>query len=143
MPNSNKTIKNKMNEYNFDNLTKQEIFSKYIKSLNKLKTSTNLSNHDFDRFLLKHYNKHKYYCNYIPKSVLVKRKNILIFVFTIFLSILLTYKTETSNILLRNVQTFIYPGMKFWRKLSIPVITQFPELTGFIPYFLSNFHFIN
>lgn len=127
-----------MNEYNFDNLSKQEIFSKYLQNLNKLKTSTNTSNHDFEQFLLKHYNKHKYYYNYIPKSVVVKRRNVLLFIFTIFISILLTYKTETSNILLRNLQTFIYPGMKFWRKLSIPIITQFPELTGLIdpiPFF--------
>lgn len=119
-----------MNEYNFDNLSKQEIFSKYLQSLNNLKTSTNISNHDFERFLLKHYNKQKYFYNYIPKSVVVKRRNVLISVFTIFAMILLTYKTETSNILLRNLQTFIYPGMKIWRKLAIPVITQFPELTG-------------
>lgn len=124
-----------MNEYNFDNLSKQEIFSKYLQNLNKLKTSTNTSNHDFEQFLLKHYNKHKYYYNYIPKSVVVKRRNIFILIFTIFISILLTYKTETSNILLRNLQTFIYPGMKIWRKLSIPIITQFPELTGLIQFF--------
>lgn len=124
-----------MNEYNFDNLSKQEIFSKYLQNLNKLKLKSDFSNHDFEQFLLKYYNKHKYYCNYIPKTVIVKRRNQLILIFTIFLSIILTYKTETTNILLRNAQTFIYPGMKFWRKLAIPVITQFPELTGEICYF--------
>lgn len=37
---------------------------------------------------------------------------------------------KTHNILLRNVQNFIYPGLRIFRKFAVPVITVYPFLTG-------------
>lgn len=54
----------------------------------------------------------------------------LIFSFAIFAYILLNVHQPTSSLVLRNVQGFIYPGLKFLRFLSVPVIQRFPLLTG-------------
>lgn len=43
--------------------------------------------------------------------------------------VLLKYKTETSNAFMRNIQTFIYPVMRAWRKMTLPLIKTFPALT--------------
>ncbi|XP_003425658.1 uncharacterized protein LOC100680523 [Nasonia vitripennis] len=36
---------------------------------------------------------------------------------------------KTHNILLRNVQNLIYPGLRIFRKFAVPVITVYPSLT--------------
>lgn len=38
--------------------------------------------------------------------------------------------TDISRLFMRNIQTFIYPGMRYWRKLTLPIIREFPELTN-------------
>lgn len=43
--------------------------------------------------------------------------------------VLVNYKTETSNAFMRNIQTFIYPVMRAWRKITLPLIVAFPALT--------------
>lgn len=45
--------------------------------------------------------------------------------------ILVNYRIELTNLFMRNIQMYIYPGMKFWRLLTLPVIQQFPSLTEF------------
>lgn len=37
---------------------------------------------------------------------------------------------KTHNILLRNVQNLIYPGLRIFRKFAVPVITVYPSLSG-------------
>ncbi|RZB70347.1 uncharacterized protein BDFB_007012, partial [Asbolus verrucosus] len=39
-------------------------------------------------------------------------------------------ETTAQNLVLRNVQGLIYPGLKVLRFLSVPIIKQFPSLTG-------------
>lgn len=55
---------------------------------------------------------------------------IFIFILAIFIYILLNFHQPTSSLVLRNVQGFIYPGLKILRHLSVPVIQRFPFLTG-------------
>lgn len=43
--------------------------------------------------------------------------------------VLVNYKTETSNAFMRNIQTLIYPVMRAWRKITLPLIKTFPALT--------------
>lgn len=43
---------------------------------------------------------------------------------------LVNYRTDISRLFMRNIQTFIYPGMKYWRKMTLPIIRQFPQLTN-------------
>lgn len=52
--------------------------------------------------------------------------------FIMLIILLVIYKQhETSNLFMRNIQNYIYPGMKYWRKITMPVIKTFPELTQF------------
>lgn len=55
---------------------------------------------------------------------------IVLFAIVSFIYILLNVHQPTSSIVLRNVQGLIYPGLKFVRYLSVPIITLFPSLTG-------------
>lgn len=43
--------------------------------------------------------------------------------------VLINYRSELSRLFMRNIQVYIYPGMRFWRKLTLPIIRQFPQLT--------------
>lgn len=43
--------------------------------------------------------------------------------------VLVNYKTEASKAFMRNIQTFIYPVMRAWRKITLPLIIAFPALT--------------
>lgn len=51
-------------------------------------------------------------------------------VLLVVIYILLNVHQTTSSIVLRNVQGLIHPGLKILRFLSVPVIKQFPALTG-------------
>jgi hypothetical protein len=45
-------------------------------------------------------------------------------------SSLFGYRKAINNYIERNVQEMIYPGMKLFRKIMLPVVNQFPSLTG-------------
>lgn len=57
------------------------------------------------------------------------RRYVFIFAIAVMVTVLVTFKLEASNVFMRNIQIFIYPGMRAWRKLTIPVIRTFPALT--------------
>lgn len=44
---------------------------------------------------------------------------------------LVNYRVELTLIFMRHFQVYIYPFMRFWRKLTMPIIQRFPELTRF------------
>lgn len=46
------------------------------------------------------------------------------------LIVLVNYHTNVSRLFMRNIQTLIYPGMRYWRKLTLPIIREFPQLTN-------------
>lgn len=46
------------------------------------------------------------------------------------LIVLVNYHANISRMFMRNIQTFIYPGMRYWRKLTLPMIREFPQLTN-------------
>lgn len=43
--------------------------------------------------------------------------------------ILVNYRVELTKLFMRNIQVYIYPGMRLWRKLTLPVIQRFPQFT--------------
>lgn len=53
-----------------------------------------------------------------------------IFLIIILFTFVLYNHPKTHNVLLRNLQSFIYPGLRAFRKLAIPIITLCPSLTG-------------
>lgn len=54
-----------------------------------------------------------------------------IFLLVIVSSVFILYNhPQTHNVLLRNLQNFIYPGLRVFRKIAVPVISAYPSLTG-------------
>lgn len=45
------------------------------------------------------------------------------------LLILVNYSAELTRIFMRNIQAYIYPAMRLWRILTMPIIRQFPQLS--------------
>lgn len=66
------------------------------------------------------------------KSSIIFVLKILFYIIIVFLSlfILLNHHQPTISLVLRNVQSLIYPGLKLLRLLAIPVIQFFPSLSG-------------
>lgn len=77
---------------------------------------------------------YKFQKNLIDTSMYVysqtRRYMFRIVVFAIML-ILVNYRAELSRVFMRKIQVYIYPGMRLWRKLTLPIIQQFPQLTQF------------
>ncbi|XP_055684718.1 uncharacterized protein LOC129790905 [Lutzomyia longipalpis] len=121
---------------NFDNMTKYQIICKYIENVNRLR-SVAPPEMDFSDFLMAHLNRYTfasyvYSTNLLIKSVLDRKRKIVWWIFTLLVAYTcLSYKHEAYSLFLRRIQTHIYPGMKLWRKLTLPIITQYPTLTDF------------
>lgn len=115
---------------NFDFISKNQIIIKYIENVNKLKSQAIskgfLTENEFNCRLLSQFSR----SNCLLKITQIIPKFNITIIISIFLVCLLLYKHETSSFFLRNIQTSIYPGMKLWRKLTLPVISQYPSLTG-------------
>lgn len=142
-------------DLNFVHLNKSEVINKYLDNLRILRClaeqSCNFS--AFNNYVLWQYfsNNHQSAANggvqpQIPipqnhsnssllttellKQILDRRRKIFFWIFYLSLGFLcISYKNEASAIVLRNIQTIFYPGMKLWRKLTLPVIEKFPGLT--------------
>ena len=121
----------------YRNLTKAQVIQKYIVNINILKhfaQINNITNNDFNNYIINYLKEQQN--SYSNKKIFIqnliyRKKQIILYMLTIIIfALLFFYKHETASILLRNIQNFIYPGMKLWRKLSLPVISKFPSLTG-------------
>lgn len=131
-----------MLDLNYSHLSKEEVLRKYKADLEILrqyaKSHHNLSDSQFDKYVTADLNRLS-----LPRRRTVSRRlrdmgnaldrnrRIVVFV-TIFLFLyaIIFYKTELYSLLLRNIQVYIYPVMKWWRKLTAPMILFFPSLTG-------------
>lgn len=73
---------------------------------------------------------------YTKKVTLFRRvcrffRNLFIVAFIFVFCIILLYNHHsTHKFVLRNIQNFIYPGLKLLRIIAVPIIKQFPSLTG-------------
>lgn len=93
------------------------IFDKYKpKPKKQLRTSTKGSLRSFSEFVVVNLwtNKRQYFWILAMLTAIV---------------FLVNHKIEASNFFMRNIQTFIYPGMRAWRRLTLPIIETFPALT--------------
>lgn len=126
-------------DLNFDRLTKNEIIQKYLENLQRIRL-TALTNHSFTSFEFDQILWERYFNNVntlrttsqiVVKAVLDRRRKILMYAVTVFVAfvVCIQYRSEASSVILRNVQNLIYPGMKIWRKITLPIITKFPGLT--------------
>lgn len=97
-----------------DRLNKQTTFEYNSSNKNLLFSKTSMKN--FAKFLI------KCICNKLKRYIFG-----IAIVLTII--VLVNYKLEGSNLFMRNIQTLIYPGMRLWRKFTLPLIEQFPHLT--------------
>ncbi|KFB43936.1 hypothetical protein ZHAS_00011762 [Anopheles sinensis] len=133
-------------DMNFGELRdKNEIIRKYVENLNRLRQLAarrgQVSEGEFNNYLIRHYFHNNNIINYIfdkhtsrilLKTVIERKKKIINFIFLLMtLFIVFSYKHEVSTVVLRNIQSFIYPGMRFWRKATVPIIASYPSLTEY------------
>lgn len=114
---------------NFINLTKEQAVQKYIANIRKIRLysqSQGISDERFNEIVLNHFDENY---NYDRFANFIKRRSVLICLL-LFIFFILFHKHETASIFLRHIQIFIYPGMKLWRKLTLPIISRYPSLTG-------------
>lgn len=77
-------------------------------------------------------NNFRSYIEFVANSIWTNRRQYLGFAIAFAIVIcLVNYKTEASNLFMRNIQTWIYPGMRAWRLFTLPIIETFPSLTQF------------
>ncbi|XP_055632520.1 uncharacterized protein LOC129772995 [Toxorhynchites rutilus septentrionalis] len=124
---------------------KNEIIRKYMEHLGQLRSLADrrgqISESEFNNYLIRHYFHNNNIINYIfdkntsrilLKTVIERKKKIINFIFVLLtLFIVFSYKHEVSTVVLRNIQSFIYPGMRVWRKVAVPIIANYPSLTEY------------
>lgn len=124
---------------------KNEIIGRYVEHLNRLRRLAanrgQISEAEFNNYLVRHYFHNNNIINYIfdkntsrilLKTVIERKKKIINFIFVLLtLFIVFSYKHEVSTVVLRNIQSFIYPGMRVWRKVTVPIIANYPSLTEY------------
>lgn len=133
-------------DVNFANLSKGEVINKYLENLRILRCLAE-QNFNFNNYILWQYfdsrnnaedsevsdpgqQNSSVLSTELLKQILDRRRKIFLWIFYLTLGFLcISYKNEASAIVLRNIQTIFYPGMKLWRKLTLPVIEKFPGLT--------------
>uniref|UniRef100_A0A182JRN7 Uncharacterized protein n=1 Tax=Anopheles christyi TaxID=43041 RepID=A0A182JRN7_9DIPT len=133
-------------DMNFGGLRdKNEIIRKYVDNLNRLRMLAarrgQISESEFNNYLIRHYFHNNNIINYIfdkhtsrtlLKTVIERKKKIINFIFLLLtLFVVFSYKHEVSTVVLRNIQSFIYPGMRFWRKATVPIIASYPALSEY------------
>lgn len=140
--------------------TKQAIIDKYITSVQKLRLLVQakyaISAIDFDEYLYHNFFEEylengqqeprqqrqsrispqkdnlRSYGEFVANSVWMNRRQYCAIMIVVAICILLVnYKLEASNFFMRNIQNMIYPGMRAWRILTLPLIQTFPSLTQF------------
>lgn len=135
-------------DINFMSLNKSEVINKYLENLTILRANANLSSFNFNNYVLWTFfdsrgqpssedssadpiqHSSSLLTTELLKQILDRRRKIFFWIFYLSLGFLcISYKNEASAIVLRNIQTVFYPGMKLWRKLTLPVIEKFPGLT--------------
>lgn len=138
-------------DINYADLSRPQVIAKYLENLRVLKRiaehNWHISSRQFDDYIYTQYFAFgrnigtftSLYSNYqwvggngaeLVKQIMDRKQKILLWMLYLFIALLfISYKHEASTIVLRNIQTLIYPGMKLWRKMTLPVISKFPGLT--------------
>ncbi|RZF48752.1 hypothetical protein LSTR_LSTR013836 [Laodelphax striatellus] len=111
-------------------------FKKEVEFIKRLGREWNLDNDEIDGVLsdavncLENERTQKRSSTNCWKSLLTWRCIILIISVVAALSSALIYRKTLQNVVERNVQEMIYPGMKVFRKIMLPLIKAFPSLTA-------------
>lgn len=114
---------------NFASLTKEQAIQKYISNIQRIRVysqSQGITDEQFNEIIIKYFDGNIYYGRFVQY---IRRRSFLI-IMLIVLLLVIFHKHETASVVLRNIQVLIYPGMKIWRKLTLPIIKQYPSLTG-------------
>lgn len=120
-------------------MSKNELIKEYIEDieyLRKCAKDLKLSDKEIDQVFHSCFKIIKKRANISNNAKYPKQKilkwllGIIIFtVIIVIIYVILNVHRPTSSIILRNVQSFIYPGLKFIRFLSVPIIKKVPSLT--------------
>ncbi|XP_018335085.1 uncharacterized protein LOC112906734 [Agrilus planipennis] len=115
-----------------------ELYKSNVEEIRKYASNCNISDEEIDGIFqncLKKickrphiHQKNSYNC-YKCASFFIKIIFSIIFL-SVIIYITLNVHQATSSIVLRNVQSFIYPGLKLLRFLSVPIISKFPWMTS-------------
>lgn len=126
----NEIKENACNEYGIESHEFAELFRDEFHSGERRTTpistahSKRVSKHEMSQFQVQHIN--LCFINYVYNQL---RRYMYHIVFVAIVFCLVNYRFELTKIFMRNIQMYIYPGMRFWRKLTLPIIRQFPQLT--------------
>ncbi|XP_022187861.1 uncharacterized protein LOC111046589 [Nilaparvata lugens] len=111
-------------------------YKKDVDSIKRLGKEWNLNNDEidqvlFDAFLCLETERLQKKCSsYSLKSLLSWRSILLILAVFTVLSSAYIHKKTLQNVVERNVQEMIYPGMKVFRKMMLPLVRTFPSLSA-------------
>lgn len=79
-----------------------------------------------------HYSPMNYLKMELLNHILDRRRQILYWIFYLLLALLcfFVYRHEQSTTVAeRSVHSIVYPGMRIWRRMTLPLIERFPRLT--------------
>lgn len=118
---------------NYKNLTKTKIIQKYQRNLNEIQSHTThyIDDKNFYTFLTESQ------LTFLAKNCTTKKKLHPIWLIQqkryvsviIVLVMYIYFKTDLSNMFMRQIQPFIYPGMSYLRRLTLPMLIVWPKFS--------------
>ena len=115
-----------------------EIYRKYVTEIQQYAVENGISAAEMNKIFEQCFRKLD--LKLASKALVIKKpfrifKYILSTIFGIFVcSIVLYNHPATHTFILRNMQNFIYPGLKVFRKFAVPIVNLYPSLTGILNY---------
>lgn len=107
-------------------------YERKVREIRRYAIESNISESEVNKIFDNCFKKLKLYeakKSFLSAAVMIKYT----FLFTLIstLCAILSFNhPPTMNLLMRNSQNFIYPGMKIFRQLAVPILNRFPSLTG-------------
>lgn len=118
---------------------KERALLEFLEKVNRLRADCSLTEDQFDDHILKtHFADFKRISNtFLVTERPVKRSFFstiisllkILFILLLIAMLYTPFRQATANLFMKNIQSFIYTGMSFWRVLTVPLIRMVPALT--------------
>lgn len=127
---------------------KEDLLQKYnqnVEEIRNLGKEMKLSDEEINKIFTECFSElRRNECNDFTHLLIKILKSICYIIFISFVIYTILYHHQpTLSLVMRNVQGFIYPGLKILRLISVPIISAYPSLSGKYSWIILEYNIYN